>query len=136
VFRPVRALPREAGDHGSAVSGETVIADAVCPDDGAEPLPQRFNREQFGVLVLDCPAEPGHEGALAFGVPGELLVPEPDQVADPGAVLAAPEADDCGLPVVDDPVARLVVTVREVQATGRGVKRAARSRRAASGALA
>jgi hypothetical protein len=118
------------------VSRETVIADAVCPDDGAEALPQRFNREQSGVLVCDCPAEPSSEGALALGAPGELLVPEPDQVADPGAVLAAPEVDDCDLPVVDDPVARLVVTAGEAQATGRGVKRAVRSRRAASWAPA
>ena len=69
------------------------IPDAVCPGDGAEPLPHRLDREQFGVLALDRPAEPGHEGTLALGVPGELLVLKPDQVADPGTVLAASEVN-------------------------------------------
>jgi hypothetical protein len=89
---------------------------AVCPDDGAESLPHRLDREQFGVIALDHPAEPGHEGTRALGVLGELLVLEPDQVADPGTVLAASEVDDTDPPVVDDPVARLVVAVREVEA--------------------
>jgi hypothetical protein len=88
-----RLLLQEAGDHGSAVLLKVPIPNAVCPDDGAESLPHRLDREQFGVIALDHPAEPGHEGTLALGVLDELLVLKPDQVADPGTVLAASEVN-------------------------------------------
>jgi len=96
---------QEAGDHGPAVLLEVAVPDGVCPDDGAECLPHRLDDEQFGVVVPDRAAEPGHEGAVSLGVAGELLVLQPDQVADPGTVQAAPEVDDADPPVVDDPVA-------------------------------
>ena len=53
---PLCALPQEVGDHRPTVFLEALVADAMCPDDGAEALPQRLDREQFGILTLNCPA--------------------------------------------------------------------------------
>src|ERR1700756_4523368 len=53
---PLCALPQEAGDHRPTVFLEALVADAMCPDNGAEALPQRLDREQFGILTLNCPA--------------------------------------------------------------------------------
>jgi hypothetical protein len=117
---PSCALLKEAGDHSPAVFLEGMIADAMGPDDGTEALPQRLDREQFGVLALDCAPECGHEGALALGMTGELLVLQSDEVADPGTILATLEVDDCDPAVVDDPITWLVVAVREVQANRPG----------------
>ena len=52
-------------------------------------------------------------------MPGELLVLKPDQIADPGTVLAAPEVNDADPPVVDKR-ADLGEAIR-ARFTGRGV---------------
>lgn len=103
----------EAIDHFPTVRLESVVADVVRPDDGADRFLETGEVQHPLVEGGHGPVESFCEGISQFGMVEELLVAESHEVTGPVPLRCPTEVDHPQFTVVDEPVAWLVVAVGE-----------------------
>lgn len=106
---PDQSVAQHVRDHPVSLCLEVLVAHLVCPDSGADRLPDPLAPPGLGIARVR--PVPRQECLLEPRIPAEVLGGKPGQVRQGRPQLGPAEVDHADHAIVDQPVARLPVPV-------------------------